>query len=287
MRKGICSSSSLIDRRFAAGGQARCIAFVAEHLAARHHAAAPLALEDVSIEAAVGEIVAVVGANGSGKSTLARVLAGLLPVEAGEIGWRGAPLGRSPRVGLVLQDPAAQAIGATVADDIAWGPERSGYAPDATAAVVARVLRELDLVALAARHPGELSGGQQQRVAAGALIACDVDVLVLDEPGAMLDAAARARFADAVRVLARDCAVVWITQRGDELARADRVVVLDAGHSVWVGPTRDFLARPELAATWDVELPAQTRIAHAFGLDGPPPRDIDELIAILGGDGGA
>ena len=271
-------------------GQAPSIAFVAEHVAARHHAALPLALEDASIEAAVGEIVAVVGANGSGKSTLARALAGLVPIERGRIGWRGAQIdGRATRVGLVLQDPAAQAIAATVADDIAWALERSEHTPDHTASIVATVLRELDLVELAARNPGELSGGQQQRAAAGALIACAVDVLILDEPGAMLDAGARARFGVAMRELARERAVIWITQRGDELARADRVVVLDAGHTVWAGPTAAFLADPALAHTWDVELPAEVRIAHALGLSSgaTAPRDIAQLLASIGDGRGA
>ena len=260
--------------------------FVAEQIVVRHHASLPPVVAGVSFHVDPGEVLAIVGPNGSGKSTLARAIAGLLELESGRIGFTSAR--HAPRVGLVLQDPAAQAVAETVADDVAWGPERRGRTPDETGAIVATLLGALDLTELAARHPMRLSGGQQQRLASAALLACDVDVLVLDEPTALLDAPARARFVADVRTLAQGRPIIWITQEADELAACDRVLVLDAGHAVWEGSVAAYAADPDLAATWELELPASARIAHALGLAGHDvPLDLAALLHAAGVRDGA
>lgn len=253
----------------------------AQQLVVRHHPDHPPVLDHVSISVAAGEVVAVVGSNGSGKSTLARALAGLVPLASGRIDG-------AARVGLVLQDPAAQSIADTAADDVAWGPEAAGHAPDVVARRIGDLLAAVELLDRAAASPAQLSGGEQQRLAAAALLACDVDLLILDEPTAMLDLGARRRFLRLVATLRATHGVVWITQEPDELAICDRVVVLDAGVVVWDGPTRDFVAVPELGATWDVGLPVASRMAHALADRGvwPPAAPIPvtehELLAVLG-----
>ncbi|MBC7461575.1 MAG: ABC transporter ATP-binding protein [Thermoleophilia bacterium] len=264
----------------------RDVLLTASDLRVRRHPNLPPVLDGVTLEVARGEVLGVVGANGSGKSTLARALVGLVELEAGTV--TGAE-----RIGLVLQDPAAQSIAATVADDIAWGGEAAGRAPDVVAARVGALLAGFDLLADAASDPSRLSGGQQQRLAAAALVACDVDVLVLDEPTAMLDLPARSRFLDLVGELRATRGIVWVTQEGDELAMCDRVLVLDAGVAVWSGATREFVAIPELGATWDVGLPVASRIAHALIDRGvwppaaPVPLTEAELLAVLGASRGA
>lgn len=264
--------------------------FVAEQLVVRHHPEQPPVVDGVSLHAHVGEIVGITGPNGSGKSTLARALAGLLPREHGSIHWEGSAAVAAPRVGLVLQDPAAQAVADTVADDVAWSSERSGAAPTETAALVNQSIASLDLVDVAARHPSELSGGQQQRAALAALLASDADVLVLDEPGAQLDASARAVFARAVRATSEQRPVLWITQRPEELAHCDRVLVLDAGHVVWEGTAAAYAADPALPGTWGLELPPAARIAHELGLTGEAvgvvPLHLEQLLALVQGPGG-
>lgn len=260
--------------------------FVAEQLVVRHHPSLPPVVAGTSFHVDAGEVLAVIGPNGSGKSTLARAVAGLVELESGRVAFADAA--RAPRVGLVLQDPAAQAVADTVADDVAWGPERRGVAAHDTASTVASTLARMDLVELAAAHPSRLSGGQQQRLATGALLACDVDVLVLDEPTALLDAAARARFIADVRLLARERPVVWITQEADELASCDRVLVLDAGHAVWSGSVAEYVADPQLAATWQLDLPAPARIAHQLGIaQHGVPLDVAALLAAAGAHDGA
>jgi energy-coupling factor transporter ATP-binding protein EcfA2 len=254
----------------------------AHQLVVRHHAGHPPVLEGVSLQLERGDVVAIVGANGSGKSTLARALVGLVDLESGTVSGPA-------RVGLVLQDPAAQSIAATAADDVAWGSEAAGHAPDVVAARVGDLLTRFALLERAGTDPARLSGGEQQRLAAAALLACDVDVLVLDEPTALLDLAARRRFHTIIDQLRATHAIAWVTQEPDELAQCNRVLVLDAGVAVWSGATRDFVAVPELGATWDVGLPVASRIAHALADRGvwPPaaaiPVSEGELLAVLGG----
>lgn len=253
-------------------------------LVVRHHPSLPPVLDRVSLDLAAGELVAIVGANGSGKSTLARALAGLFEVESGTI---AGPAGRAPRVGLVLQDPAAQLVAVTVADELALGPQHAGVAPAQVAAIAEGQAHLHQLEATWARDPATLSGGQQQRAATAAITACDVDVLVLDEPTALLDEPARRSFAAHIRELAGTRAVAWITQEPDEVAACDRVVVLDAGALVWSGSVQDWLADPTIAATWGLELPAPARMAHTLRLlgvdlaDGWAPRTQEQLVDAL------
>ena len=258
-------------------------------LVVRHHPSLPPVLDRVSMSVAAGELVAVVGANGSGKSTLARTLAGLLVPESGRIEGAG---GARPAVGLVLQDPAAQVVETTVADEVALGPRHAGVGAGQVATITEHAVRIGGLEQLWGRDPATLSGGQQQRVATAAISACDVAVLVLDEPTALLDERARATFAATIRERAAGRGVVWITQEPDEVAACDRVVVLDAGALVWSGPIRAWLDDPALAATWGLDVPAPARIAHALAAQGVlagaehAPRTIDELVAQLVGDAG-
>ncbi|MCW2922543.1 MAG: cobalt transporter ATP-binding protein [Thermoleophilia bacterium] len=253
-------------------------------LVVRHHPSLPPVLDRVSLDLAAGELVAIVGANGSGKSTLARALAGLVQLESGTI---SGPAHRGPRVGLVLQDPAAQLVAVTVADELALGPQHAGVAAPQVASIAESNARLQHLEQVWAREPATLSGGQQQRVATAAIAACDVEVLVLDEPTALLDEPSRRAFAARIRSLAGSRAVAWITQEPDEVAACDRVVVLDAGALVWHGSTDAWLADPTIAATWDLDLPAAARIAHALAArgvsvaGGARAATLDEVIATL------
>lgn len=269
-----------------AAAPSRDVLLEAHDLRVRRHANLAPVLDGVSLDVARGEVLGVVGANGSGKSTLARALVGLVELDAGSV--RGGD-----RVGLVLQDPAAQSIAATAADDVAWGGEAAGQSPEVVAARVGELLAGFDLLADAASDPARLSGGQQQRLAAAALVACDIDVLVLDEPTAMLDLPARGRFLALVDRLRASRGIVWVTQEADELAVCDRVLVLDAGVAVWTGSTREFVSIPELGATWDVGLPVASRVAHELIDRGvwppaaPVPLTEAELLAVLGAHRGA
>lgn len=236
----------------------------------RHHPSLPPALAGIDLQVHAGQVLGVVGSNGSGKSTLARALSGLIELEAGQI------LGREgrepPRVGLVIQDPAAQLLAVTVADEIAIGPEGAGREPSQVVGIVESLLARHRLGGLWARDPGRLSGGQQQRVAVAAIEACDVDVLVLDEPTAMLDPLGRAELIAALGSGLGERAMLWITQDAEDLAHCHEVLVLDAGVVVWRGPVDSYVQMPEVAETYGLELPVAARIARALDARAAWPR---------------
>lgn len=255
----------------------------------RHHPSLPPVLDGVDLAVHRGERIAVVGANGSGKSTLARVLAGLEPLESGSVvGAPGASGTNAVQVGLVVQDPAAQLVAATVADELALGPELAGRSPYDIAATVDEVASAHGLDTIWARPPQQLSGGQQQRVAIAAVAACRFDVLVLDEPGAMLGEAARAELIAMLTTDPRPArAVVWVTHDPMEVAACDRVIALDAGVTVWSGSSSEYLDSPYVATQLGLDLPAPTRVLmHLIDRAAAPggvrmPRSEEELVELL------
>ena len=192
-------------------------------------------LDDLSLEVASGELVAVLGASGSGKTTLLRVLAGFMRPSAGRVEF-GDRLVAGPgawvpperrRVGIVPQEGALFPhldVRGNVAFGLGRRPRDSG-----------RVDEVLDLVGMSAfreARPQELSGGQQQRVALARALAPEPDVILLDEPFSALDAALRVRLRGDVReVLDRlGTTTVLVTHDQEEaLSMADRVAPIDFG----------------------------------------------------------
>jgi thiamine transport system ATP-binding protein len=218
---------------------------------------AHVAVDRLDLEAADGEVVAVLGPSGCGKSTLLRAIAGLEPLVAGAISLDGADLaGRRPDqrdVGLMFQDHALFPH-RTVADNVAFGPRMRGLPRDAVRARVAEALALVDLDGFGDRRVTELSGGEQQRVALARALAPRPRLLMLDEPLGSLDRTLRDQLLDQLpRVFAAaGCTVLYVTHDQDEaLSLADRVAVMRAGRLVqtappdalWRAPRDGFVAR--------------------------------------------
>ncbi|ADU52344.1 ABC transporter related protein [Thermaerobacter marianensis DSM 12885] len=210
------------------------------------------ALRGIDLEVRRGEFLAVVGANGSGKSTLARLLNGLLLPTRGEVRVAGLstsdPAARweiRRLVGMVFQNPDNQLVAPTVEEDVAFGPENLGLPREEIARRVRAALEAVDLWDRRADPPHRLSGGQKQRVALAGMLAMEPACLVLDEATAMLDPAGRADVLAAVTRLHRErgMTVILITHFLEEAARAGRVVVMDRGRVVAVGPPQEVFAR--------------------------------------------
>ncbi len=166
-------------------------------------------LREVTLAIEPGERVLLVGPSGSGKSTLLRALAGLLETaDAGEVAGSVTvdgvlPGARPGAVGLVLQEPGAGVVAATLARDVAFGPENVGMPRAAMPAVVRSALAAVGLGDLPLDTPTHaLSGGQTQRLALAGALALDPSVVLLDEPTAMLDPASALEVRSAVAALA-------------------------------------------------------------------------------------
>lgn len=157
------------------------------------------ALQGLSLRVRAGERIALLGANGSGKSTLLRLLDGLQFASHGTLRFRGAALteaaledeafalGFRRRVGLVFQNPDIQLFNPTVFDEVAFGPLQLGWSREEILERVQRTLEWIGAEHLKNRAPYRLSGGEKKRVALASVIVLDPDVLLLDEPTAMLD----------------------------------------------------------------------------------------------------
>ena len=225
------------------------------------HYAGTAALDGVDLRIASGELVALLGPSGSGKTTLLRVIAGLLPADAGRVLFGDTDATRlslrERNVGFVFQQYALFRH-MTVAENIAFGlrsrPRRTR--PD-RAAIKRRVEGLLALIQLpehGERYPEQLSGGQKQRVALARALAIDPTVLLLDEPFGALDAKVRVELRRWLRALHDQTGqtTVFVTHDQDEaLELADRVVVLRDGRIEQVGTPRQIYDTPASAYVFD------------------------------------
>jgi NitT/TauT family transport system ATP-binding protein len=198
-----------------------------------------VAIADVSLQVADGELVTIVGPSGCGKSTLLRCLAGLLPPTSGQVVFDGTVVTRVPdRLAVVFQDYSRSLYPwLTVADNVALPLRRTrvSHARHGRPARHQSALTALESVGLAdfaGRYPWQLSGGMQQRVAIARALACDPALLLMDEPFGSMDAQMREDLEDLVlRVRAeRKITILLVTHDIDEsVYTGDRVVVLTRG----------------------------------------------------------
>ena len=245
------------------------------------------ALGEISFEVRAGDYVGVVGPNGGGKSTLLRLMNGLLRADSGDVRVAGFDPAAEPfevrkRVGMLFQNPENGLVAPFVEDDIAFGLENVGVPREEMRERVREAVRAVGLDGYERREPHTLSGGEKQRVALAGLLALDPEVLLLDEPTSMLDAAGRRGVLERLEALRGARTVVHVTHHLDELLDADRVLVLGAGRLVAdVSPER-LVSDPDLLRDNRLVLPTTLRLAAELGL-GPAklrtPEDLAEAIA--------
>jgi len=218
------------------------------------------ALHGVDLQIERGERVALLGPNGAGKTTLVLHLNGILTAGHGTVAVGGLPVAKENlreirrRVGIVFQDPDDQLFMPTVAEDVAFGPANFGVTGDALTARVRTALDRVGMTEHADRSPLHLSGGQRRRIALATVLACEPEILVLDEPSSNLDPVARRELAEVL--LGLDATMLMVTHDLPyALQLCPRSVVLDDGEVVADGPTRELLADPDLLARHRLELP--------------------------------
>ena len=240
------------------------------------------ALKDLSLTINQGEWVAIIGHNGSGKSTLAKLLNYLLAPTAGDITIAGTSVTEEnmwairDMVGMVFQNPDNQFVGATVADDVAFGLENRGIARDEMITRVQAALTEVQMAAFADREPACLSGGQKQRVAIASVLAIQPKILILDEATAMLDPKGRREMIALVHELKTrmgdELTVLSITHDIEEAASADRVVVINDGDLIETGAPAQVFANADKLREFGLAVPFAEQLKEKLrerGIDVP------------------
>lgn len=266
----------------------------------------PWALRDVSLTVHRGEFLGLAGHTGSGKSTLVQHLNGLIRPQEGSVHALGLDLSQKKdaaavkaKVGVVFQYPERQLFAETVAQDVAFGPHNLGLSQDEVMRRVESSLARvgLDLAVVGDKSPFDLSGGQQRRVAFAGVLAMEPEVLVLDEPMAGLDPAARKDFLQLIgRLHCEGLTVVMVSHSMDDLANCcDRIVVMNEGAVFAEGTPAQVFAHADELKSIGLGVPAAQRMALALAKAGVPLRFdglytveslADELVDLLIGRSG-
>lgn len=255
-----------------------------------------LALNNVSLEIAKGEIVAIIGHTGSGKSTLVQHLNGLLKPAQGQatiddidITAKGAQAKAArQQVGMVFQYPEHQLFAETVFEDIAFGPRNKGVEEEAVAKQVREAMEfvGLDYDTFAQRSPFQLSGGQMRRVAIAGVVAMNPDYLVLDEPSAGLDPRSRNAVFKEIMSLhkSRGIAIVLVTHSMEEAVKyADRLLVINAGKVLFDGtPAEIFKEHAAELVEVGVDVPQVYKLADLLRQSGVAlPENIKDDVSLV------
>jgi putative spermidine/putrescine transport system ATP-binding protein len=207
-------------------------------------------LDRVSLSAAGGEFIALLGASGCGKTTLLRAICGFVDLASGSIAIDGRDITRLPpdkrNIAMVFQSYALWPH-MTVAQNMGYGLKLRGASRAEIGRRIAELLAMLHLEGLADRKVTALSGGQRQRVALGRALAINPQILLLDEPLSNLDARIREDVRHEIKTLQQSLRIttVHVTHdRQEAMVMADRLVILDTGRAAQIGTPEDIYNRP-------------------------------------------
>jgi putative spermidine/putrescine transport system ATP-binding protein len=207
-------------------------------------------LDGVSLSAAGGEFIALLGSSGCGKTTLLRAICGFVPLTGGAIAVGGRDISGLPpdkrNVAMVFQSYALWPH-MTVAQNIGYGLKLRGASRADIARRIDELLAMLRLEGLTERKVTALSGGQRQRVALGRALAISPQILLLDEPLSNLDARIREEVRHEIKTLQQQLGIttVHVTHdRQEAMVMADRIAILDAGRAAQIGTPEEIYDRP-------------------------------------------
>src|SRR5271157_5533956 len=207
-------------------------------------------LDRVSLSAAGGEFVALLGSSGCGKTTLLRAICGFVTLASGAISIGGRDITRLPpdkrNIAMVFQSYALWPH-MTVAQNMAYGLKLRRASRPEIAARIADLLTMLRLEGLGERKVTALSGGQRQRVALGRALAINPQILLLDEPLSNLDARIREEVRHEIKTLQQDLGItaVHVTHdREEAMVMADRIAILEAGSIAQIGTPEEIYNPP-------------------------------------------
>ena len=230
------------------------------------------AVENVSFQIEAGSYTTIVGHNGSGKSTIAKLLIGLLEKGNGAIYIDQIELTIDSvydirnKVGIVFQNPDNQFIGATVADDIAFGLENHQVPTEKMQDIIERYAEKVNMRKYLNSEPTRLSGGQKQRVAIAGVLAMQPEILIFDESTSMLDPQGKAEINALIQEIHQESniTIISITHDIEEVATADHVIVMDRGHVVMDGKPDDILLHEQKLLDLQLDIPFALKFRNAL-----------------------
>lgn len=253
------------------------------------------AVDEVSLEVAQGDFIAVLGHNGSGKSTLAKHINAILYPTEGTVFVDGKDTMEEEYLwdirqtaGMVFQNPDNQIIGLVVEEDVGFGPENMGVETKEIWQRVEESLKAVGMYEYRKHSPNKLSGGQKQRVSIAGVLAMHPKCIVLDEPTAMLDPKGRKEVIRAVRALnqVERITVILITHYMEEIIHADKVYVMDKGSIAMEGTPREIFSQVDKLKKLRLDVPQVTLLGHELKKSGVNlPDGIltgEELVKALG-----
>ncbi len=228
------------------------------------------ALDDVSFSIEEGSYTVIVGHNGSGKSTIAKLLIGLLEAQSGTIRVDGIELKEETvydirdKVGIVFQNPDNQFIGATVADDIAFGLENHQMPHEQMQQIIEEFAARVNMSKYLNSEPTKLSGGQKQRVAIAGVLAMRPQILIFDESTSMLDPQGKAEINALVKKIHEETGItiISITHDIEEMVSSDHVIVMKEGHVVMDGTPSEVLNNEEELVQMQLDIPFSLKFVN-------------------------
>lgn len=232
---------------------------------------------DVNLEIERGSFLVLIGHNGSGKSTLAKLLNGFFIPDKGLVKVNGIETREEEKtfeirskVGMVFQNPDNQMVASIIEDDLAFGPENLGVAPDTIKERIDWALKTVKMEDYKQKTPGRLSGGQKQRIAIAAILVMKPEVLILDESTAMLDPKGRDEVMDTITRLNKEegMTVVLITHYMEEAIKADKVAVMNEGKIVLYGKPEEVFSNIDVIKKAKLELPVATKVSAILKSNG-------------------
>ncbi|MBR4305155.1 MAG: energy-coupling factor transporter ATPase [Clostridia bacterium] len=231
-------------------------------------------LHGIDLEIKKGEFVALLGHNGSGKSTFAKLLNGILIPTGGKVLIDGMPTDDEDtlfdvrkKAGMVFQNPDNQIVATVVEEDVAFACENMGLPSQEIRRRVDAALEAVGMSEFKIHAPHLLSGGQKQRVAIAGVLAMEPEVIILDEPTAMLDPKGRQEVMSAITKLNREkgMTIVLITHHMDEACQADRVVVMHGGNIVTDDIPGNVFSQVEKMQQLSLGVPQTVELMYELG----------------------
>ena len=248
-----------------------------DHVSFRYPEADADSLHDINVSFEEGCFTAILGHNGSGKSTLSRLMNGLLIPTSGHVTVMGkdtsdesALLSIRQTVGLVFQNPDNQIVSNIVEEDVAFAPENLGIPSEEIRLRVDTALKQVNMYEYRQHAPHLLSGGQKQRVAIAGVLAMRPEILVLDEPKAMLDPQGRKEVLSILNRLCNDqhMTVILITHHMEECIAADRLLVMSDGGIIGDGSPSEVFSDVEKMEAAGLNVPETARLIWELNASG-------------------